>query len=653
MPSDYKVISEYNEDQLGKNTASRKTQVSMYSDSTHFVYEILQNADDHDATEVLFKLAKDKVVIEHNGEPFKEKHVKAITYFGEGTSRKDPVKTGRFGIGFKSVFAFTATPIIISWPEHFEIYGLYRVREYPYPKGFSNSRTRIILSFNHESEHPDFVEKLMTQEEAYQQISECLTNLNMNTLLFTRNIREISWEIGNQSARYWREDEVDDNSRLTIITDGDRENRYLVFSKVPTWENEKHKAVEIAFAIDEQYQITSMDDNYLYVLFPTTEKTGLRFLLNGPYRTNPARETVSKPDDFNAHLMEVTCELMKELLPKLIQRKLLTLPFLAILPNEEDFLSSFYDLLRSTIIDAFQNENLTPTKRGDHEAASGLYRVNSELFDLITDQDLGVLLGEDSSSPLMVDELPRQRDERGRFVKDPDAQRRDNFLSMLQIPDWGISELIDALIDSPKAIKNWLENKSNEDHQSFYELLYDFLKIYWNGNIWYSSNSRHRMLSNLPIVRCSDNVYRVGSNCFFPSDEIEHDERFPRVVKGVFSSRRDMDQGSKAGDFLKSINVRPVNEFVEIEAILKKRYVKSTIELRKPHHKRDLERFIAFLEGEGDPSLFKNYHIFESNDKSWGIPGIFFLDLPYLKTGLTVYHEILERDSKFRKKIFL
>ena len=135
MPSNYKAITEYNEDQLGKDTSSRKTQVSMYSDPTHFVYEILQNADDYGATEVLFKISKNEVVIEHNGVPFKEENVKAITYFGKSTSREDLVKTGRFGIGFKSVFAFTATPIIISGTEHFQIYGLYRVTEYPYPDG--------------------------------------------------------------------------------------------------------------------------------------------------------------------------------------------------------------------------------------------------------------------------------------------------------------------------------------------------------------------------------------------------------------------------------------------------------------------------------------------------------------------------------------
>ena len=272
MPSDYKAITEYNEDQLGKDTSSRKTQVSMYSDPTHFVYEILQNADDYGATEVFFKLSKNEIVIEHNGVPFKKENVKAITYFGKSTSREDLVKTGRFGIGFKSVFAFTATPIIISESEHFQIHGLYRVREYPYPDGFPRSRTRIILPFNHDSKQPDFVEKLMCQEDAYQQISECLIDLDMNTLLFTRNIREIRWEIDSQYECYSREDEIAGNARLTTIKDGKNENTYLVFSKIPTWENEEHKEVEIAFSVDEQHQLSPIHGEFLHVLFPTTEK---------------------------------------------------------------------------------------------------------------------------------------------------------------------------------------------------------------------------------------------------------------------------------------------------------------------------------------------------------------------------------------------
>ena len=365
IPSDYTAITAHNEKRLGTDTASRKTQVSMYSDSTHFVYEILQNADDHGATEVCFKLSENEIVIEHNGELFTKENVEAITYFGKSTSRDDLVKTGRFGVGFKSVFAFTATPIIISGDEHFQIYGLYRIREYPYPDGFSRSRTRIVLSFNHESEQPDFVEKLMRREEAYTQISKCLTTLNMDTLLFTQNIQEIRWEIDNHSAYYQREDEIDNNVRFTTITDGREENKYVVFSKVPKWENQAYKAVEIAFAVDTQDQLSSIDNDSLYVLFRTAERTGLKFILNGPYRTNPARETISETDDFNLHLMKVTCELVKETLPYLRDRNLLTVEFLSVLPNQEDAVLEFYTPLRDIIVDEFRNEktNTNETRR--------------------------------------------------------------------------------------------------------------------------------------------------------------------------------------------------------------------------------------------------------------------------------------------------
>ena len=431
MPSDYKAITGYNEDQLGKDTSSRKTQVSMYSDPTHFVYEILQNADDYGATEVLFKLSKDKIMIEHNGEPFTEENVRAITYFGESTSREDLLKTGRFGIGFKSVFTFTATPVIISGSEHFQIYRLYRIKEYLYPEGFPRSRTRIILPFNHESKQPNFVEKLMSKKEAYQHISKCLTKLDMNTLLFTRNIKEIRWKIGAQDDRcYSREDEIDDNARLTTIKDKDGKNEktYLVFSKIPVWKNEEHKAVEIAFAVDKQHQLLPIDNNFLHVLFPTRENTGLRFMLNGPYRTNPPRETISETNAFNLHLMKMTCRLMKELLPKLRDRKYLTVQFLSILPNEGDTLFDFYIPLRNTIINEFQNKRLTPTReKNKHATASRLYRDENEgeLSALIKDKDLAILLEKKRSQPLWVANLPpRRRNEKGQFVQDENVRRQ-------------------------------------------------------------------------------------------------------------------------------------------------------------------------------------------------------------------------------------
>ena len=661
MPSDYQAITAYNEEQLGKDTASRKTQVSMYSDSTHFVYELLQNADDYGATEISFRLSENNLVIEHNGEPFREQHVKAISYFGKSTSRDELVKTGRFGIGFKSVFALTAAPIIISGEEHFEIFGLYRLREHPYPDGFSRHQTRIVLPFNHESEQPDFVEELVSSEKAYEQISGCLTTLSMDTLLFTRNIREIRWEIGERAGHYLREDKRDDNARLTTIMDEARVNRYLVFSKIPEWENQKHKAVEIAFAMNEQGQLSPIDNDSLYVLFPTEEKTGLRFILNGPYRTNPARETISKTDDFNAHLMEVTCELMKELLPELRERGFLTPQFLSVLPNATDQLThrrnwwessrhklrGFYTPLHDTIVDRFRHEKLTPTRQGGHAAASGLYQDRSTrgLSELISDEDLATLLGKDPSSSLWVakPQLVQRRDERGRFIQDEDAQGQyekiGNFLDTLDISEWKTENLIQRLGTQSDTVMEWLNGKSDEWHQELYVLLGDFA----------SASYRWSSLSNLRIVRCSDGVYRIGLDCFFPSDDVESDELFPRVTKGVYSSGRNEDQNQKARDFLEKIEVSPVDEAAEIKAVLRQRYAQEPINLDEEVHTRDLNRFIAFVEDTDKADLFEDYFVFELDDGGWGKPADVFVDSPWLDTDLSVYYDALSDDTTQRK----
>ena len=206
MPSDYEAITRYNEEQLGKDTASRKSQVNMYSDFSHFVFEILQNADDYGATTITFNLTPEKLIIEHNGIPFTEKNVKAISYFGESTSREDLIKTGRFGLGFKAVFAFTATPAIHSGEENFRIYDLYRLEALPCPTDFEAKKTRICLPFNHMEERPDFVEPLITKETAFDRISRRLKKLDITTLLFTRNVLEIKWIIQEEKGHYRRWD---------------------------------------------------------------------------------------------------------------------------------------------------------------------------------------------------------------------------------------------------------------------------------------------------------------------------------------------------------------------------------------------------------------------------------------------------------------
>ena len=91
----------------------RHSTIEKYPDPVHFVYELLQNAEDQCATEAHFQLFADHLVFCHNGSPFTRADVENITGIGNSDKPQEANKIGRFGIGFKSVFAITERPEII------------------------------------------------------------------------------------------------------------------------------------------------------------------------------------------------------------------------------------------------------------------------------------------------------------------------------------------------------------------------------------------------------------------------------------------------------------------------------------------------------------------------------------------------------------
>ena len=112
----------------------------LYPDNAHFIYELLQNAEDAGASKVHFVLHTDRLEFEHNGhELFDIDDVKSITSIGNSTKKADdPTNIGKFGIGFKAVFAYTNTPKIESDEFHFCI----RNMVVPDTEGLSPGGTR-------------------------------------------------------------------------------------------------------------------------------------------------------------------------------------------------------------------------------------------------------------------------------------------------------------------------------------------------------------------------------------------------------------------------------------------------------------------------------------------------------------------------------
>ncbi len=413
MASDYDKITQENIrkrgeefDDIGEFLAEQ-----LYSDRTHFVYELLQNAEDalgrrlaregggFRKRSVEFRLFQDRLELRHYGEPFDEKDVEGLCDVLRGTKAEDEEQIGKFGIGFKSVYAYTSSPEVYSGEEHFRIERYIRPHAVA-PHPLRNEETLFVFPFNHPK---------VSAAEAFAQIRGRLASLDLRTLLFLRNVDGISWSCEDAvGGSYVRQDADDgDARRLSIVGEredgsGTRQEDWLVFERrVEGASSYGTGRVEAAFrlASDERSGrevIVPTESSELVVFFPTEKETHLKFLIQGPYKTTPARDNIVSGDEWNDRLVEETANLVVEALPKIRDRGLLTADFLQVLPIDPAYFapgSQFYPVF-DRVREALSTQDLLPAHSGHFVSARAAKLAGTAgLRELVPDEQLDRLLG--------------------------------------------------------------------------------------------------------------------------------------------------------------------------------------------------------------------------------------------------------------------
>ena len=213
----------------------------LYPDKAHFIYELLQNAEDTGANAVTFTLLPDRLLFEHNGRAFSEDDVWGITNIGKGTKKTDDEAIGRFGVGFKAVFAYTDTPRIWSPTLSFQISELVLPSQLStIPK--LGKITRFDFPFNNPKK---------ATAAAYAEVQDGLRELSETTLLFLSHIESIAWKLpNNSSGEVLRYQHSEHHIEVLKQIDGKPPEsvHYLRFSK-PV-EGMERQRLAIAFALD-------------------------------------------------------------------------------------------------------------------------------------------------------------------------------------------------------------------------------------------------------------------------------------------------------------------------------------------------------------------------------------------------------------------
>ena len=108
--------------------------LTAYPCEKEILKELLQNADDAQATEICFisdprqhfdekvfrdswKMLQGPALCVYNNKPFTEADIVGIQNLGEGSKGDDPNKTGQYGVGFNAVYHLTDVPSFVSCSE--------------------------------------------------------------------------------------------------------------------------------------------------------------------------------------------------------------------------------------------------------------------------------------------------------------------------------------------------------------------------------------------------------------------------------------------------------------------------------------------------------------------------------------------------------
>lgn len=506
MASNYEAICEENRESYGTKGAQKsgKLAAGLYDDRTHFIFELLQNAEDalgrrgewRGSRKVAFTLNPDRLTLSHFGKPFDEADVRSVCDIAESTKNESSI--GRFGLGFKSVYTVTDLPEIHSGEEDFAI------ENYVFPKRMARlaraaDETQIILPLKPED------------ASAASDITAGFRHLGPGALLFLRHIDEINWSVeGGASGFYLRNtpESLGSNvQRITVIgKEDDRpevDQNWLVFHRdVFSAEGHKVGRVEIAFSLvaakdaPGRWAVQPLAKSPLVVFFPTVVESHLGFLVQGPYRTTPSRDNIPPGEPWNQHLVKETSGLLVEAMRWMRDKAMLDVAALRCLPlDREKFpkdsrFAPMFDAVRQ----AFQDEELLPTFDDRHVTAQQAKLARTqELRELFSSEQVAALFGSEVVAWLSGD-----------ITQDKAPEIRQYLMRELDIDEITPTKLV------PSLTKTFLETQSDE----WVLRLYEFL----SGQ----EKALRRHLDVVPLIRLDDGTHVVArengkAKAFLPS----------------------------------------------------------------------------------------------------------------------------------------
>lgn len=463
--------------------------IEKYSDQAHFIYELLQNANDAKATKSSFQLTKNGLYFKHNGtknfwvsNPDNEKldqqnnklgDINAITAVAQ-SNKKDHSTIGKFGVGFKAVFQYTETPHI--YDPNFQ----FKISKFIVPIKLDNDLTdrqknETVFYFPFDKQETDENGNLkMPKERAYSDILDKLKKLVFPTL-FLSDLQEVKWqaennEVGEYTKKGTKQKQTEDiiyervelNQQVGLKQT--KENLFL-FTRITEEHNLNYS---VGYFLDEKGKLIPKQYS-AFCFFPTKETTNLNFILHAPFLLTDSREGIHRSKEHNTKMVELLAQLSADSLLILKDLKVFSDDIVEIIPykNIDYGNDGFFDDFYFKIKEKLQTEEILPAKNETFANKRNAYWADSpDLANLFSNEQLAELVKNQNAKWVFVT-IGRTKDKEITDYIDGGSERSwDRKEPNLIKSNMDFENKIADLITS-----NFIKTQSNEWLHRFYEYL--------------------------------------------------------------------------------------------------------------------------------------------------------------------------------------
>lgn len=364
----------------------------LYSDDLHFVYELIQNAQDNSyendvVPNLRFHLldydptksedSEGCLVVINNEKGFTEADIKSICSVGKSTKKKKKIEgfIGEKGIGFKSVFKISSNPHIFSNGFQFQLFENDRITGLSYiiPYWVSDIPGIVAENIN------DTCIVLPLKRGKYEDIKKSLKKHKAEVTLFLEKLKRVEISIPSDNYLALFEEDVEDNIlTLTSKVNGKIGNtqKFLISNKaiqVPEGLKEEKRdgvvdrTISIAFPLEKYNSLT------VYAYLPTEMRSGLPFLINADFLLAANRESINNTK-WNQWLFEEVGNFLVEEISRQAKDGYLSISAYRYIPIVNDVVkvSELFANLAKYVVDLLKDNDFVLSQTNEFDIASSL-----------------------------------------------------------------------------------------------------------------------------------------------------------------------------------------------------------------------------------------------------------------------------------------